>query len=97
MVFPFHLIFDSPKKDVIPSEKVFDASGEQVMFYTQLIDAFEIGDIVLEVYAPSDPLTSIALEDSVKIADINLLTKLQTSTFGDERLFFQHKNFNHDF
>jgi len=57
------------------------------MFYDQL-KTIPSGSTILEVWALTAPYSLGG--EWIQIAEINLLTPLGTSKFGDERLFFNH-------
>jgi hypothetical protein len=91
---PYELEFTSPKQ--FPRElQFYDGNpDEPIMFYSQLMDELNEGDIVFEVRAPVDPTAETV--EMEHIANIRLLTNFRTSFFGDTRLFFQHKRTSHD-
>ena len=70
------------------SEREYDASGKEVTWMEQM----------KRIPAGSDLFTVMGLtappghEDSkwVKVATVTLTTELQTSLFGDQRMFFSH-------
>jgi hypothetical protein len=75
-------------------EKELDeTTGEQVMYYDQL-KRIEQGSTILEAWGLTAPESLDG--EWIKIADINLITPLYTSVFGDERLFFQHVDTTND-
>ena len=52
-----------------------------------------LGETILEVWAKTDPYDT---ESWVHIANIELLSDMVTSLFGDQRLYFGHKRFGYD-
>jgi len=54
------------------------------MWYESIVDTAGVGDIVYEVFAQEDPDSSA----QIKIGEVKLLTKMTTSEWADNRLFF---------
>lgn len=62
------------------------------MWFDQLQELVKQGDVIYDVYA----MTSPDDEEGTKIAEIVMDTRLHTSKFGDDRLFFQHRGIQRD-
>lgn len=78
----------SPYKLEFTSDIHFpDEQQNGVMFYDQLM-SIASGTVVMEAWAWDGPESDGGAK--FKIADLMLTTPLTTSTFGDERLFFEH-------
>ena len=87
---PWELAFEAPDaiKSLIPDEKI-----DGVNWYDQVKEVAESGETILNVWAKTNPLD----EDSwVHIANLDLLSDMVTSLFGDQRLYFQHQRFGYD-
>jgi len=81
---PYELEFVSPFKDALNEE---DVAGE--VWYKQLQKKIPKGSTIFEVYARTAPRDCNKEESRlVKIAEVNLLTDLYTSDFGDAGLYF---------
>ena len=94
---PFQIHFRAPQslKGELSDESLFNEDGTR-RHWTDYVKGLNMGagDTVYEVYAQVEPILEgddSTLEDKlVKIANIKLKTPLVTSTWGDEKLFFQH-------
>ena len=90
---PYELEFVSPFKDALNEE---DVAGE--VWYKQLQKKIPKGSTIFEVYARTAPRDCNKEESRlVKIAEVNLLTDLYTSDFGDAGLYFQHRRVQTDY
>ena len=89
---PYELEFRSSFRDDLNED---DVAGE--VWYRQLQKKIPKGSTIFEVYARTAP-RDCTVEESrlVKIAEVNLLTDLYTSAFGDNGLYFQHRRVKHD-
>uniref|UniRef100_A0A7S3I4L1 Uncharacterized protein n=3 Tax=Choreotrichia TaxID=141411 RepID=A0A7S3I4L1_9SPIT len=102
---PYQLYFRAPEefRGDLTDEQKFDEDGNQIHWVDHVRDTLSEGDVIYEVYAQVEPFfpgtedDELVLDDKlVMIAEVKLLTDLQTSRWGDEKLFFQHRQINRD-
>eukprot|EP01126_Amoeba_proteus_P062097 TRINITY_DN839_c0_g1_i8.p1 TRINITY_DN839_c0_g1~~TRINITY_DN839_c0_g1_i8.p1 ORF type:complete len:341 (-),score=42.78 TRINITY_DN839_c0_g1_i8:67-1089(-) len=85
--FPFRIVFH-------PTTKLHDAYKDDypgVYFTTQLVQTVQPGTLY-HIYVQDNP----ANETLVQIGNLDLVSSLTTSYFGDRTLFFQHTNLESD-
>ena len=87
---PWELSFKAPSAIV---GQIPDAKSETDNWYDQVKQVAVLGETILEVWAKTDPYDT---ESWVHIANIELLSDMVTSLFGDQRLYFGHKRFGYD-
>ena len=88
---PYELQFESRFKDDLDDPAIAD-----LPWYRQLQAAIPRNSTILDVYALTAP-PDVQESKRVKIAEVQTLTELYTSTWGDERLYFQHRRIMKDF
>ena len=64
-------------------------------WYEQVKAVAGVGDTIFNVMALTSPMAS-ENPQNIHVADVVLLTKMYTSLFGDERLFFRHQRVKFD-
>jgi len=100
-LFPYEVILvpnrdEFPKRDMNEGENMLDFFEN----WTPEVQADGTIDPVtlFTVKARHDPsLSNVSVENLPEIAKIQLTSELFRSTFGDERLFFQHETITRDF
>jgi len=88
---PYEIRFVSPLRNSLgfSSDKPFDSQGKQVNWFDQL-KTIVAGQTIYEVMALTAPEALGGTQ--IKIGELILKTPLYTSQWGDEKLYFQHKN-----
>jgi len=100
-LFPYEVIL-VPNRDEFPKRDMNEGENMLDFFENWTPEVQANGTIVpvtlFTVKARHDPsLSNVSVENLPEIAEIQLTSELFRSTFGDERLFFQHETITRDF
>ena len=96
-MFPYEVIL-VPNRDAFPKDEIVEGQNMLDFFTTWQPATDEAGNVKLalfDVKARYDP-DDVSTDDLPSVGTIWLTSDLYRSTFGDERLFFQHETITRD-